>query len=167
MLSPQSFLWTLFYATGTNIYYVCISHRPFARYVKLRVAYAPGIPGTVIGIDTKNEVIVVTPTTWEAHHSPSAKPSVVPRSLVTPRWPESMYQFLFYHDASKHIKSMQIRVCISRKSLIKQLKISHYGKHGHRLLSQQLPWLRLGYHFVVTVMPVSLNIDNILQRWTG
>ena len=27
----------------------------------------------VIGIDTKIEVIVVSPTTWEAHHSPRAK----------------------------------------------------------------------------------------------
>ena len=34
----------------------------------------------------------------------------LPRSLVTPQWPKSRYQFLFYHDASKHIKSMQIRV---------------------------------------------------------
>ena len=44
----------------------------------------------------------------------------------SPQWPKSRYQFLFYHDASKHIKSMQIRVCISRKSLIKMLQISHY-----------------------------------------
>ena len=39
----------------------------------------------------------------------------LPRSLVTPQWPKSRYQFLFYHDASRHIKSMQIRVSISRK----------------------------------------------------
>ena len=32
-------------------------------------------PMMVIGIDTKIEVIVVSPTTWEAHHSSSAKPS--------------------------------------------------------------------------------------------
>ena len=100
------------------------------------------LPSPAIGIDTKIEVIVVSPTTWEAHHSPRAKPSgcgELPRSLVTPQWPKSRYQFLFYHDASKHIKFMQIRVCISRKSLIKLLHISHYGKHGHRPLSQQLP----------------------------
>ena len=39
-----------------------------------------------IGIDTKIEVIVVSPTTWEAHHSPRAKPEgcgELPRSLVT------------------------------------------------------------------------------------
>ena len=102
-----------------------------------------------IGIDTKIGAIVVSPTTCEAHHRPRAKPEgcgQLPRSLVTPQWPKSRYQFLSYHDASKHIKSMQIRVCISRKSPIKLLQISHYGKHGHRLLSQQLPWLRLGNH---------------------
>ena len=41
-----------------------------------------------IGIDTKIEVIVVSPTTWEAHHSPRAKPEgcgELPRSLVTPQ----------------------------------------------------------------------------------
>ena len=100
------------------------------------------LTGWVIGIDTKIEVIVVSPTTWEAHHSPRAKPEgcgELPRSLVTPQWPKSRYQFRFYHDAPKHIKFMQIRVCISRKSLIKLLQISHHGKHGHRPLSQQLP----------------------------
>ena len=99
-------------------------------------------PMMVIGIDTKIEGIVVSPTTWEAHHSPRVKPEGcgdLPRSLVTPQWPTSRYQFLFYHDASKHIKFMQIRVCISGKSLIKLLQISHYGKHGIRPLSQQLP----------------------------
>ena len=99
-------------------------------------------PLFAIGIDTKIEVIVVSPTTWEAHHSPRAKPEgcgELPRSLVTPQWPKSRYQFRFYHDAPKHIKFMQIRVCISRKSLIKLLQISHHGKHGHRPLSQQLP----------------------------
>ena len=96
----------------------------------------------VIGIDTKIEVIVVSPTTWEAHHSPRAKPECcgeLPRSLVTPQWPKSRYQFRLYHDAPKYIKFMQIRVCISRKSFIKPLQISHYGKHGYRPLSQQLP----------------------------
>ena len=95
-----------------------------------------------IGIDTKIEVMVVSPTTWEAHHSPRAKPDGcgdLPRSLVTPPWPKSRYQFLFYHDASKHIKFMQICMCIRWKSLIKLLQISHKGKHGHRPLSLQLP----------------------------
>ena len=95
-------------------------------------------PMMVIGIDTKIEIIVVSPTIWEAHHSPRAKPSgcdELPRSLVTLQWLNSRYQFLFYYDASKHIQSMQIRVCISTKLL----QISHSGKHGHRPLSQQLP----------------------------
>ena len=60
----------------------------------------------------------------------------LPRSLVTPQWPKLRYRFLFYHDASKHIKSMQIRACISRNFLIKLLQISHGWKHGHRPLSQ-------------------------------
>ena len=84
---------------------------------------------------------MVSPTTWKAHHSPKAKPEgcgEIPRSLVTPQCPKSRYQFLFYHDASMRIKSMQIRVCISRKSLITPLQISHYGKNGYRPLSQQL-----------------------------
>ena len=96
----------------------------------------------VIGIDPKIEVIVVSPTTCEAHHSPRAKPEgcgELPRSLVTQKWPKSRDQFLFYHDASKHIKFLQILVCKSRESLIKLLQISHYGKHGHIPLSQQSP----------------------------
>ena len=63
----------------------------------------------------------------------------LPRSLVTPQWPKSRYQFPFCHDASKHIEFMPIWVCISRKSPIKLLKISHYGKHGQRPWSQKLP----------------------------
>ena len=131
----------------------------------VKVVHASMVP--VIGTDTKIEVIVVSPTTWESHHSPRAKPDgcgELPRSLVTPQWPKSRYQFLFYHDASKHIKSMQIRVCISRKSLIKLRQISHYGKYSHRPLSQQLPWLRLGYNCDVTMMLVSLNLDN-MPHW--
>ena len=121
----------------------------------------------VIGIDTKIGVIVVSPTTWEAHHSPRAKPEgcgELSRSFVTPQWPKSRYQFLFYQDVSKHTTAMQIRVCISRKLPIKLLPISHNGKHGHRQLTQQLPQLRLGYYCDVTVMPVSLNLDN-MPHW--
>ena len=75
-------------------------------------------------IDTKIEVIVVSPTTWEAHHNSRAKPEgcgEFPRSLVTPQWSKSRHQFLFFHDVSKHIKSMQIWVSIIRKSFIKLL----------------------------------------------
>ena len=44
-----------------------------------------GFCTVIIGIDTKIEVIVVSPTTWEAHHSPRAKPEgcgELPRSYV-------------------------------------------------------------------------------------
>ena len=64
----------------------------------------------VIGIDTKIEVIVASPTTWEAHHSPRAKPKgcgELPRSLVTQQWPKWRYQFLFYHDETKSITNKQ------------------------------------------------------------
>ena len=63
-----------------------------------------------IGIDTKIEVIVASPTTWEAHHSPRAKPEdcgELPRSLVTQQWPKSRYQFLFYHDETKSVTNKQ------------------------------------------------------------
>ena len=132
-------------------YGVIYSSPPSAAY--MRQWTGPSLVQVMaIGIDTKIEVIVLSPTTWEAHHSPRApweahhSPRAspkgcgeLPRSLVTPQWPKSKYQFLFYHDDSKHIKSMQIRVCIRRKSLIKLLQISQYGRHGHRTLSQQLP----------------------------
>ena len=81
----------------------------------------------LIGFDTKTEVIVASPTTWEAHHSPRASPSdcgELPRSLVTPHWSKSRYQFQFYHDASMHIVFMQFRVCKSRKLLTKLYKIA-------------------------------------------
>ena len=63
-----------------------------------------------IGIDTKIEVIVASPTTWEAHHSPRAKPEgcgELPRSLVTQQWPKWRYQLLFYHDETKSITNKQ------------------------------------------------------------
>ena len=50
------------------------------------------ISKVVIGIDTEIEVIVVSSTTWEAHHSPRAKGyGELPRSLMTPQWPRSQY----------------------------------------------------------------------------
>ena len=57
-----------------------------------------------IGIDTNIEVILVSLTTWEAHHSPRAKPEgcgELPRSLMRQQWPKLRYQFLFYHDETK------------------------------------------------------------------
>ena len=64
-----------------------------------------------IRIDTNIEVIVVSLTTWEAHHSPRAKPEgfgELPRSLMRQQWPKSRYQFLFYHDETKLMMNKQI-----------------------------------------------------------
>ena len=64
-----------------------------------------------IGIDTNIEVIVVSLTTWEAYHSPRAKPEgcgELPRSLMRQQWPKLRYQFLFYHDETKSIMNKQI-----------------------------------------------------------
>ena len=58
----------------------------------------------VIWIDTNIEVIAVSSTTREAHHSPRAKPEgcgELPRSLMRHQWPNLRYQFLFYHDETK------------------------------------------------------------------
>ena len=63
------------------------------------------------GIDTNIEVIVVSLTTWEAHHSPRAKPEgcgELPRSLMRQQRPKLRYQFLFYHDETKLIMNKQI-----------------------------------------------------------
>ena len=68
-------------------------------------------PSGVIGIDTDIEVIVVSLTTWEAHHSPRAKPEgcgELPRSLMRQQWPKLRYQFLFYHDETKLMMNKQI-----------------------------------------------------------
>ena len=88
-------------------------HEPrFERMTSLAII-VPRVTGRVkanIGIDTKIEVIVASPTTWEAHHSPRAKPEgcgELPRSLVTQQWPKWRYQFLFYHDETKSITNKQ------------------------------------------------------------
>ena len=50
-----------------------------------------------IEIDTSNSVIVVSPTSWETHHSPRASPSdcgELPKSLLTPQSPYFWYQFV-------------------------------------------------------------------------
>ena len=65
----------------------------------------------VIGIDTDIEVIVVSLTTCEAHHSPRAKPEgcgELPRSLMRQQWPKLRYQFLFYHDETKLMRNKLI-----------------------------------------------------------
>ena len=98
-----------------------------------------------IGIDTKIEVIVVSPTTWEAHHSPRAKPEAcgeLPRSLVTPQWPKSGYQFLFYHDETKLMMNKQI-LTIQMLKFVQKLSLVTAWLHVHILGSCDLivsPW---------------------------
>ena len=51
-----------------------------------------------IEIDTSISIIVVSLTTWEAHHSPRASSSgcgELPRSLMRQQWPQYWYQFLY------------------------------------------------------------------------
>ena len=58
----------------------------------------------IIGIDTNIDVIVVSLTTLEAHHSPRAKPEgcgELPMSLMRQQWPKMRYQFLLYHEETK------------------------------------------------------------------
>ena len=87
--------------------------------------------GADIGIDTNIEVIVVSLTTWEAHHSPRAKPEgcgELPRSLMRQQWPKLRYQFLFYHDETKLIMNKQ-----------------RYRQFKCPKVSQNCPWLQHGY----------------------
>ena len=63
-----------------------------------------------IGIDTNIEVIVVSLMTWEAHHSPRAKPEgcgELPRLFMRQQWLKLKYQFLFYHDETKLMVNKQ------------------------------------------------------------
>ena len=86
----------------------CFQGMP-GKWLVLPLEYIPGIMYIVhallcfvIGIDTNIEVIVVSLTTWEAHHSPRAKGcGELPRSLMRQQWPQYWYQFLFYHDETK------------------------------------------------------------------
>ena len=57
-----------------------------------------------IGMDTNIEVIVVSLTTWEAHHSCDEHP----RSLMKQQWPKLGYQFLFYRDEPNLMMNKQI-----------------------------------------------------------
>ena len=122
-----------------------------------------------IGIDTKIEVIVVSPTTWEAHHSPRAKPEgcgELPRSLVTPQWPKSRYQFLFYHDGTKLMMNKQI-LSIQMLKFVQKLSMVtawlHCTSWGH------VTWLFLlgnkcSNHCDVTVRFVTLNSKCTLNQ---
>ena len=56
-------------------------------------------------------------------------------SWMTPLWPKSRYQFLFYYGTTKLSKFMEIR-CVQAGICPELLRISHYGKHSGRPLSQ-------------------------------
>ena len=82
----------------------------------------------VIGIDTNIEVIVVSLTSSEAHHSPRAKPEgsgELPRSLMRQQWPKLRYQFLFYHDETKWMMNS------SSSSNFISRRIQYYTFHTH------------------------------------
>ena len=154
--------WTILF---TNMIWLRDTNQTQWDNAYIHLIWKCGIPEApyIIGIDTKVEVIVVSQNDQGSSPQPEGCGELT-RSLVTPQWPKSRYQFLFYHDASNHIKFMQIRVCIGRKSLIKLLQTSHYGRLGHRPLSHSL----LSYVLVTIVMsqwlPVSLNLDS-MPHW--
>ena len=57
-------------------------------------------PGKLTTARSRSPRAVVSfPGRWWHINSPSGC-GELPRSLVTPQWPKSRYQFLFYHDAS-------------------------------------------------------------------
>ena len=98
-----------------------------------------------IGIDTNIEVIVVSLTTWKAHHSPRAKPEgcgELPGSLMWQQWPKLRYWFLFYHDETKSTMNKQI---LSNKMLkfVPKLSLFTAWLHVHIFGSCDLivsPW---------------------------
>ena len=72
--------------------------------IRLGVWQKESAPDLVIWIDTNIEVLVVSLTTCDAHHSPRVKPEgcdELPRSLMRQQRPKLRYQFLFYHDETK------------------------------------------------------------------
>ena len=87
------------------------------------------IMALIIGIDTKIE----------------AKPEgcgELPRSLVTPQWPKSRYQFLFYHDETKSMMNKQI-LSIQMLKFVQKLSLVTAWLHVHILGSFDLivyPW---------------------------
>ena len=73
--------------------------------------FPPHMRGVDIGIDTNIDVIVVSSKTWEAHHSPRAKPEgcgMLPRSLMGQQLPKLRYKSIFYHDETKLMMNKQI-----------------------------------------------------------
>ena len=87
----------------------------------------------IIGIDTNIEVIVVSSTTWEAHHSPRAKPEgcgELPRSLMRQQWLKLRYQFLFYHGETKLMMNKQI-LSIQMLKFVPKLSLAAAWLHVH------------------------------------
>ena len=123
-----------------------------------------------IVIDTNIEVIVVSLTTWEGHHSPRAKPEgcgELPRSLMRKQWPKLRYQFLFYHDETKlmmnkHILSFQMLQFVPKLSLVTA------WLHVHILGVMWPDFFLLGNtcskHCDVTVRFVTLNSNCTLNQ---
>ena len=82
----------------------------------------------IIGIDTKIEVNVMSPTTWEAHQVVSdTTMTEIEVSISILSW--CLKAYWIYADSGVY----------KQKIAHKLLQISHYGKHGYRPLSQQLP----------------------------
>ena len=74
----------------------------------------------------------MSPTTWEAHHSPRASPEgcgELPRSLVTPQWPKLRYPVLYPID-SHPFHSMSIWHPIPEIQHFKNLTLKIKGQ-GH------------------------------------
>ena len=115
-----------------------------------------------IGIDTKIEVIVVSPTTWEAHHSPRAKPEgcgELPRLLVTPQWLKSRYQFLFYHDASKILN-------LCRFGYVFKQKISHNTASNQPLWKAWPQTILTAASLVTSWLPLWCHSDaRVTKSW--
>ena len=98
-------------AAVTPIKHECDSKNLTGTFVRLKSLLMEKSMNGAIGIDTNIEVIVVSLTTWEAHHSRRAKPGgcgELPRSLMRQQWPKLRYQFLFYHDETKLMMNKQI-----------------------------------------------------------
>ena len=121
---------------------------------------------SVIGIDTNIVVIVVSLTTWEAHHSPRAKPEgcdELPRSLMRQQWPKFRYQFLFYHDETKLLMNKQI-LSIWMLKFVPKLSLVAAWLHVHILGSCDLIVSTCSNHCDVTVRFVTLSSNCTLNK---
>ena len=132
--------------------------------------YGVTAPQWVIGIDTNIEIVVFSLTTWEAHHSPRAKPycfGELPRWLMRPQWRKMSYEFLFYYY--DETKSMMNKQMLSRQMLKIAPKLS-WIQHGFMCTSQgqmtQCFFFRnaCSNHYHITVYFVTLNSSHIFHQ---